>query len=71
VALKLLTFDWDDLDVVLELEEILGFPVGDEIPRFLGWRFLWRGEAGPRTIGEWCVRVAEHLQSRYSETHVG
>jgi hypothetical protein len=70
-TLKLLTFDWDDVGVALELEHVLGFSVGDEIPRFLGWRFFWRGEAGPQTVGEWCIQVAEYLQSRYSETHVG
>jgi hypothetical protein len=69
-VVKLMTFDWDDLNAILELEQILGIAIEGDIPRFLGWRFFWRGEAGPQTIGEWCVRVAEHLHSRYGETHI-
>ena len=69
--LRLLTWDWDDLGVILELEALLGIQIEGEIPRFLMSRCFWRGEPGPPTIGEWCIRVAEHLQSRYSENHVG
>ncbi len=70
-VVKLATFDWDDVSVAIELEDILGFAVGDDTPRFLGWRFFWRGKPGPRTVGEWCIRVAEHLQARHSETQIG
>lgn len=66
--LKLLTCDWDDVGLIMELEQILGIPIEDEIPHFLGRRFFWSGETGPQTIGEWSVRVAEHLQSRQSQT---
>lgn len=68
---KLVTFDWDDLGVVMEMEGILGFAIGDEVPRFIGWRFFWRGEPGPKTFGAWCVRVAEYIHSTHAETHVG
>lgn len=46
----------------------IALAIEDEIPRFLRWRVFWCGEAGPKAIGDWSVRVAEHLQSRYSET---
>ena len=67
---KLVTFDWDDVSVALELESILGFFISDDFPHFLGWRFFWRGQKGPQTIGEWCIRVAEHLHSKHGGTHV-
>ena len=56
--------DWDDLTVALELESALGVSIDEQFPRFLGWRFFWRGEAGPRTVGEWAIRVSEYLESR-------
>ena len=59
---KLAEFDWDDGSVVLELEEILGCEVHEDLPQFLGRRFFWHSEPGPRTLGEWCVRVAQELK---------
>lgn len=63
-SLQRLIFDgWDDLAVILELESILGIAVERELPRFVGWRFFIRGESGASSVGEWCRRVAEDLQS--------
>jgi hypothetical protein len=67
-VLKLLSFDWDDLNVSMELEQILGISIQDDTPPFLGQRFFcFYKKQGPQTIGEWCVRVAEFLQTGCGE----
>jgi hypothetical protein len=69
-SLVRLVGDWDDLVVALELEAVLGISIDEQLPRFIGWRFFWRGEAGPRTVGEWAIRVAQYLESRLHDDRV-
>src|SRR5258706_5630328 len=69
-SLARLVGDWDDLGVALELEAAFGIFIDERLPRVNGWRFFWRGEAGPRTVGEWAVRVAEYLESRLHDDQV-
>jgi hypothetical protein len=69
-SLVRLVGDWDDLGVALELEKVFRISIDEQLPRFLGWRFFWRGEAGPRTVGEWAIRVAEYLESRLHDDGV-
>lgn len=69
--LKLLTWDWDDISVLMALEAVVGIQIEGELPRFLMSRFFWWREPGSPTIGEWCLQVAEHLESRCSNTYVG
>ena len=69
-SLVRLVGDWDDLGVALELEAAFGISIDEPLPRFVGWRFFWRGEAGPLTVGEWTVRVAEYLKSRLHDDRV-
>jgi hypothetical protein len=54
--------------VILQLEHILGIRIPDdeELPRLLGWRFFWLGHPKPKTIGEWTIQIAGHLQSNHS-----
>jgi hypothetical protein len=64
---ELAFLDWDDMGVVLELEQLLHVPLGDpgdDFPRFLPGRFFWRKWPAPRTVGEWAARVAEHVHSK-------
>lgn len=64
-ALKLLTFDWDDVSVLIELEKILGVSIQDNIPQFLTQRFFcFYKKTGPQSIGEWCISVAEFLEAQ-------
>jgi hypothetical protein len=56
--------DWDDLRVILELEQLLHVSIDDsghDFPRFLFGRFFWRKWTGPKSVGEWTTQVAEHL----------
>jgi hypothetical protein len=63
-SLQKLTFDgWDDAAVVIELESVLSIPIERELPRFVGGRFFWRHSPGASSVGDWCRRVAEDLQS--------
>lgn len=58
--------DWDDLRLILQLEELLHPPLddrGDDFPNFLCGRFFWIKWPGPKTVGEWATRVAEHVHS--------
>ena len=62
-----LVWDWDDMAVILELEQLLHVSVGDrgdDFPRFLFGRFLWRKWPGPKSVGEWTMQVAEHIYAR-------
>jgi len=59
-----LCFGWDDLEVIMQLEELLHIPLDDpqdDFPRFLFGRFFWRKWPGPKTVGAWAAKVAEHL----------
>jgi hypothetical protein len=66
---KLQRWNKDHYSVILQLEHILGvsIPEDEELPRLLGWRFFWGGNPKPKTIGEWAVQVAKHLQSTHGE----
>jgi hypothetical protein len=72
-VLKLVTLDWDDIAVVMELEEILNIEIADDanFPSFLGQRFFWWAKPGPCSISEWCVNVAEYIYTKYGKWHVG
>lgn len=71
-SLAELTFlDWDDMNVVMELEELLNIPLGDpgnDFPRFLFGRFFWRKWPGPKTVAEWAAQVAEHVHLKQNAT---
>jgi len=54
--------DWDDLFIQLALEEIIGQSLATPLPLIHGSRFFWWGKPGPKSLGEWCVQVAECLQ---------
>jgi hypothetical protein len=59
-----LVWDWDDMAVILEMEQLLHVPLGghaEDFPRFIPGRFLWRKWPGPKTIGDWAAQVAEHV----------
>jgi hypothetical protein len=67
---ELALLDWDDMNVVIELEQLLRVPLGDpgdDFPRFLPGRFFWRKWPAPKTVGEWAGRVAEHVRSKQDE----
>jgi hypothetical protein len=54
--------DWDDMEVILELEELLQVPLGnlgDDFPPFLSVRFFWHKCPGAKSVGDWITRVAE------------
>jgi hypothetical protein len=73
-ALEKLVMVWDDLNVILELETLLGASLAsaqDGFPGFLTTRFFWHGRPGPHTIGQWAVQVAEHLHSRFHAQEPG
>jgi hypothetical protein len=56
--------DWDDLGVVLALEELgVLFPSvrSEELPRLMPGRFFWMTWPAFDTFGEWAVAVSEHL----------
>ena len=64
---ELVFLDWDDTNVIVELEQLLHVPLGepgDDFPRFLPGRFFWRKWPAPKTVGEWAARVAEHVHSK-------
>jgi hypothetical protein len=64
-----LVWDWDDMAVILELEELLHIPLGQpgsDFPRFLYGRFFWRKWPGPKTVGEWAAQVADHVHSKHN-----
>jgi len=53
-----LTGDWEDLVHIF----LLATPE-TTFPNFLSGRFFWRKWPGPKTVGEWATRVAEHVHS--------
>lgn len=63
---ELVFLDWDDTNVVMELEQLLHVPLGerDDFPRFLPGRFFWLTWPAPKTVGEWAARVAQHVHSK-------
>src|SRR5712671_6491048 len=59
-----LVWDWDDMALVLEMEQLLHVPIGgaaENFPRLIPGRFFWRKWPGPKTVGEWTAQVAEHV----------
>jgi len=70
-------WDWDPLNVILELESILNVALdrrlSEELPPLFVWGqlivqfrkpFIYRRPAGPSNVGEWTVRVADYLAGK-------
>jgi hypothetical protein len=57
----LATFDWDELQIIMIVEQELGVTLGERLdpPRFLPGRFFWRSWPAPTTFGEWVIQFAE------------
>lgn len=71
-AIAALVTDWDDLNVVLRLEELIHVSIadpGEDFPRFLSGRFFLRKWPGPKSVGEWVVQVAHHVHANKDATN--
>jgi len=54
---------WDDLRVVLGLEEELGYSLEiKEVPPFFPWRFLFWRRPGPENFGGWVQQLVSQIR---------
>lgn len=64
-TLASLCSDWDDLKIILRLEELLGHEIGDcDLPQAMGWRIFCFRRSGPVSFSEWAVSVGRYLHER-------